>query len=311
PGGEPPMGRPLAGRRALVLDGNGEPVPLGVVGEIHLGGDGLARGYHGRPDLTAERFVPDPWGEGSRLFRTGDLARHLADGRLEYLGRRDAQVKVRGFRIEPGEVEAALALYPGVDEAVVTARPGPAGDLRLVAYVASAAGAAGGAGELRAYLEELLPAYMVPSSFVTLAALPRTPNGKLDRRALPSPESLQARPERQHVEPRGDLERTLCEVWQEVLGVPEVGIHDHFFADLGGSSLLMVRVAAKLHEILDPRISVVELFRFPTVGALALHLSGEPREAAREEAGPRSRLRQESMARRRQLKQQLREAEAQ
>ncbi|HYU33714.1 MAG TPA: amino acid adenylation domain-containing protein [Thermoanaerobaculia bacterium] len=269
----PRIGRPIAATRAYVVDGRGQPVPVGVAGELQLGGAGLARGYLGRPDLTAERFLPDPFAEksaapGARLYRTGDLVRRLADGELDYLGRIDHQVKVRGFRIELGEVEAALASLPEVREAAVLAREDRAGDKRLVAYVVPAEGEArtAPAGELKGALQRTLPDHMVPSIFVVLAALPLTATGKVDRRALPAPEEGDFQ-RGEHVAPRTELERRLCEIWQEVLGVERVGIADSFF-DLGGHSLLATRVVSRVRSALGRELPLRALFENPTIQGL-------------------------------------------
>ncbi|WP_044438013.1 non-ribosomal peptide synthetase, partial [Skermanella aerolata] len=236
------IGRPLADLQVHLLDGRLEPVPAGVVGEIFVGGGGVARGYRNRPDLTAERFVPDPFGPaGARLYRSGDLARRLADGSLEYLGRADQQVKVRGFRIEPGEIEAALARQPGVREALVLALPGPAGDLRLVAYVATG----DGTGDVTAWRRSLgatLPDYMVPSAFVVIDAFPLTHHGKIDRKALPAPEAATGTGAGEA--PATPAELILAAVWSDVLGVPKVGRDDNFFA-LGGDSILSLQVVSR------------------------------------------------------------------
>ncbi len=262
------IGRALAGSRAYVLDAGLEPAPVGVPGELYLAGEGLARGYASRPELTAERFLPDPFGPaGSRLYRTGDRARWRARGELEYLGRADHQVKVRGFRIEPGEVEAALRAHPAVREAVVVAREDAPGGKRLVAYVV-ADGAEAPAAELRARLRSSLPDYMVPSAFVVLEALPLTPSGKLDRGALPAPE---AEPGDAYVPPRTPTEEALAAVWAEVLGVERVGAADDFFA-LGGHSLLATRLVARVRDALGTEPAVRAVFEAPTVAELAARL---------------------------------------
>ncbi|MET0400360.1 MAG: amino acid adenylation domain-containing protein [Longimicrobiaceae bacterium] len=270
----PPMGRPVANARVYLLDGAMSPVVPGVPGEMFVGGRGVARGYLGRPDLTAETFVPDPFsGEpGARLYRTGDLARLRVDGELEFRGRADAQVKVRGFRIEPGEVEAALLALGGFREAVVVARDDAPGGPGLVAYLVPDDGAP--PPDPRQGLRERLPEHMVPSVFVVVDAIPRTPGGKTDRRALPAPGTATA--EREYVAPRGALETLLAAVWAEVLGRERVGIGDDFF-DLGGHSLLATRVSTRLGE---SRIAVPVrmLFQHPTVEALASALAAaEPR----------------------------------
>ena len=293
--GQPALGRPLANTTLHVADGSLMAVPIGVAGELLIGGEGLARGYWGRPELTAERFVPDPWSgshEGGRLYRTGDLVRRRCDGELEFLGRLDHQVKVRGVRIEPGEVEAALARHPGVSRAVVVAAGEGAGR-RLVAYLvartegtaqpaaprppASRPPAGDGTGTspaaLREFLRRLLPEAMVPSAFMVLDRLPLTPSGKVDRKALPAPvwgsgsgDGAAARNS-----PRTPAERSVARLWAEVLGVAEVGGDDNFF-DLGGHSLLLAQLHARLEDLLGREISLLDLFLHPTVRAQAAHL---------------------------------------
>jgi amino acid adenylation domain-containing protein len=266
-----PIGRPVPGGRCYVLDASGRPAPLGVPGELCVGGVQVARGYLGRPALTAERFVPDPFPSvpGARLYRTGDRARWVEGGVLEYLGRLDEQVKVSGIRIEPGEIEAALLAQPGVRECAAVVRETAGGEKRLVAYVV-ADGAAGGDG-LRAALRGALPQHLVPSAIVHLDRLPLTPNGKLDRRALPEPEAAPAAPA---VAPRTELEARVAEVWRSVLERPDVGVHENFF-DLGGTSLLLYRVFSRVRE-LRRDLRVVDLFRYPTVESLAGYLGAEP-----------------------------------
>jgi amino acid adenylation domain-containing protein/non-ribosomal peptide synthase protein (TIGR01720 family) len=305
PGARITLGRPLANTQVYLLTPHLRPVPAGVPGELLLGGSGLARGYRGRPDLTAERFVPDPFGAapGARLYRTGDLARHLPDGTVEYLGRIDHQVKVRGFRIELGEIEAVLGQHPGIAQTVVLAREDVPGTRRLVAYLTprtagaaapaggaldgrdvvggAAAGAGGGVGggagaaaaagpssqELREFLQERLPEYMVPALFVTLAAMPLTPNGKIDRRALPAPTHERAAADHPYVAPSGAVETALAALWSEVLGVAQVGADDDFFA-LGGDSLLVIRVVSKANKG-GLGITTKQLFQHRTVAQLA------------------------------------------
>jgi amino acid adenylation domain-containing protein/non-ribosomal peptide synthase protein (TIGR01720 family) len=277
PGGEtdPPIGRPIWNTRAYVLDEGMGPVPIGVAGELFIGGGGLARGYLNRPELTAEKFVPDPFSPsgGQRLYRTGDLVRWLGDGTIEFLGRTDHQVKVRGFRIELGEVESVLAKHPGVKDVVVVVREEQPGDKRLVAYLVPESADASPVADLRQYAKSKLPGHMVPSAFVLLAALPLSPNGKLDRRALPAPEGPGAI-EGSDEAPRSEVEKRIAAVWQEVLGVERVGVRDNFF-DLGGHSLLLLQVHRKLRAELPGRdLSVMDLFRYSTVQSLAEHLSG-------------------------------------
>jgi amino acid adenylation domain-containing protein len=281
---EPTIGRPIANTRVYVVDGHARPVPVGVHGELLIGGEGLARGYLGRPALTAERFVPDPYsGEpGARLYRTGDLARFLPDGELEYLGRLDHQVKVRGFRVELGEVEAALLRHPSVAEAVVVAREAAGGDLRLVAYVAGGGVVVAPAAELRALLKESLPEHMIPSAFVTLESLPLTPNGKIDRKALPAPEQSRDELGATYIAPRTAVEKVLAGIWSEVLGLERVGVADNFF-DLGGHSLLATQVVARVREAFEVELPLRRLFEEPTVAGLADVCLGEPVQRARVE----------------------------
>ena len=263
-----PIGRPIWNARIYLLDDHMLPVPVGVAGELYIGGAGLARGYLGRPDLTAERFVPDPFGgAGERLYRTGDLARYRPDGNIDYLGRVDHQVKIRGHRIEPGEVEAALSRIPGVREAVVLAREDSPGDKRLVAYVAGSNGAEPAAAALRAALQRELPDYMVPAAFVVLDALPLTSNGKVDRKALPAPD-IGAQVAPQYVAPRTPAEETLCRIWAEVLGIERAGIEDNFF-ELGGHSLLAIQVIARIRRDFEREPPLRALFASPTVAEFA------------------------------------------
>jgi acyl-coenzyme A synthetase/AMP-(fatty) acid ligase len=294
-GREVPIGRPLPNQRAHVLDDRGDTVPVGLPGELYLGGAGVARGYGGRPALTAERFVPDPFSStpGARLYRTGDRARRRADGTLEFLRRRDDQVKVRGFRVEPGEVEAALRAHPAVRDAAVAVRESAAGERRLVGYVVAAADV--DLDEVRAHLRGRLPDYMVPFAVVRLDALPLTPGGKTDRRALRAPPEERTRA---GAAPRGPLEEAVAAAWREVLALPAVGADDNFF-DLGGHSVGLARVQALLRDRLERDVSVVELFRFPTVRALAAHLSAGDDAAAGDRGRERARSRRDSLLRRR------------
>ncbi|MDP9616451.1 amino acid adenylation domain-containing protein [Streptomyces demainii] len=274
-----PIGRPVANTRLYVLDEQMRPVPVGVPGELYIGGLSLGRGYHRRPGLTAERFVPDPLsGEaGSRLYRTGDLARCRPDGTLEILGRMDNQVKIRGFRVELGEIETALRAHAAVDHAVVIAHASASGEKRLVAYLtfhpeaADQADPADLVADVRGQLEADLPAYMVPSAFVRLDEMPLSANGKLDRRALPAPTEEQLSGDAPYVAPRTPVEEILAGIWSTVLGRTKVGVHDDFFA-LGGSSLLMTQVVSRIRAVWAVDIPVRALYRFPTVASLAGHV---------------------------------------
>ena len=269
PGDNPvPIGRPIANTRTYVLDPSGEPLPIGVPGELYIGGAGVANGYLHRPELTAERFVPDRFSGRSdaRLYRTGDVARYRADGALECLGRLDDQVKVRGFRVELGEIESVLASHPAITHTVVTVREDRPGDRHLAAYFRRGNTVSPSGTELRTFLRERLPDYMIPSTFTELEMFPLTPNGKVDRRQLPKPDSGV---ELSHVvEPRDEVERQLVRLWEEILGVTGIGTRDNFF-DLGGHSLLAVRMFAQLEASLRVRLPLATLFRTPTIEGLA------------------------------------------
>lgn len=264
----PPLGRPIANTQAYVLDSGLQPVPVGIAGELYIGGPGLARAYLSRPDLTAERFVANPFGHGTRLYRTGDLVCWRPDGQLEYLGRADQQVKLRGFRIELGEIEARLANYPGVAQATVSLREDRPGHKQLVAYWVTANGHTLTPVELKSYLSQALPNYMVPAAFIALDALPLTVNGKIDRRALPAPE-FSVHGGRQ---PRTKQEAQLAALFAEVLGLDKVGIDDNFF-DLGGHSLLAARLISRIRAALGIEVAIRTLFEAPTVTDLAHRLT--------------------------------------
>ncbi|MGR3501867.1 MupA/Atu3671 family FMN-dependent luciferase-like monooxygenase [Pseudaestuariivita sp.] len=303
------IGTPLVNQRMYVLDEAQQPVPVGTPGELYIAGDGVARGYFERPELTAERFLPDPFHGSGRMYRTGDLVRWRGDGHLEFIGRADFQLKLRGYRIELGEIEARMEAAPGVTQAVVTAREDTPGDTRLVGYLTGSADEAA----LRAALAEALPDYMVPHAFVTLDAFPLTPNKKVDRNALPAPGAQTAKrvatpaPELRSVAPPASgTERQIAEIWQRILGVQEIGSKDNFF-ELGGHSLLAVQAHREIRDALKlPRLSITDIFRFPTLGGLAERISSEaapPAEAgAHPPANDRAAARSDMMARRRQMR---------
>jgi len=274
-GSSVPIGAPIANMRALVLNSDLDPVPVNVAGELYIGGAGLARGYLRRPGLTAERFVPDPYGDGERLYRTGDIVRRRSDGVLEFVGRQDHQVKLRGHRIELSEIELALQDCPGVSRAVVQMRDDlPSGDPGLVAYLV-ASNPAPTESALNEYLDTKLPSYLRPAHFVFIRELPLTPSGKVDRSGLPPPEQ---RRETQavHVSPRSELERILASIWRETLTVEQVGIDDKFF-DIGGNSITLVRIQNMINDRVHRDIPIVMLFRYPTIRALASYMAGEHR----------------------------------
>jgi len=267
-----PIGRPIANTQLYILDERQRLVPQGVAGELYIAGAGLARGYMKRADLTAERFVPHPFSAepGARLYRTGDVTRHLRDGRIEYLGRTDEQVKIRGYRIELGEIEAVLGAHPGVREAVVVARADAGGgrDRQLVAYLVARQGQAPTNGELRAYMSGQTPDYMIPSAFVTLDALPLTPNGKVDRRALPAPSEARPAMREAYVAPRDAVEEVVAGIWAEVLGLEAVGVNDDFF-ELGGHSLLVMQAISRIRDTFQLELPPSIIFDINTVAQLS------------------------------------------
>jgi amino acid adenylation domain-containing protein/FkbM family methyltransferase len=273
-----PIGRPVSNTEIYILDKGQQPSPVGVAGELYLGGDGLARGYLNRPELTAEKFVPHPFSAapGARLYHTGDLARYMADGTTEYLGRIDQQVKVRGYRIELGEIEAVLGQHPALRECVVMAAGKEHEEKRLVAYLV-AEDEAVEATALRAYLEEKLPAYMVPSFFILLNELPLTPNGKINYKALPAPEQTRAGVGNEYVAQRTEVEQTLSTIWSEVLGVQRIGVHDSFF-ELGGHSLLATQVMSRIRDMFQVEIALRRIFETPTINRLAEIIETAQRE---------------------------------
>ncbi len=291
-----PIGRPIWNTQIYILDKYLQPVPVGIAGELHIGGVGLARGYLKRPEMTAEKFISDPFSgnAGARLYKTGDLARFLHDGNIEYLGRIDHQVKIRGFRIELGEIETVLSQHPAVREAVVIAQQEVPGEKRLVAYLITRQPTPE-VRALREHLKKKLPEYMVPAAFVFLEKLPLTASGKVDRKALPAPEKQQPELDRRFVPPQTEMERKIANVWQKVLGLEHVSIEEHFF-DMGGHSLLLVRVHARLREMLRTEFPIVTLFEHPTIRSLACHLSQFDGPAAKTNGQWRDRALQQKQA---------------
>ncbi|TCP54511.1 amino acid adenylation domain-containing protein [Tumebacillus sp. BK434] len=288
-----PLGRPIANTGLYILDQQLQPVPVGVAGELHIGGAGVSRGYLGREELTAERFIRNPFGEG-RLYKTGDLAAWNADGTVKYLGRLDHQVKLRGFRIELGEIETRLAQHPNVREAVVTAP-----DNRVLAAYIVSDGQAPTSGDLRLWLQDGLPEYMVPALYIFLDQLPLTPNGKVDRNALPLPEGDRPELSTAYVAPSTPLEKQIAGIWQEYLNVEKVGVNDNFF-ELGGQSILVVQIHSRLAE-LGHQLAVVQLFQYPTVRSLAQFITGSNEEnvvdAGKNRADTRQAMRDRRQAR--------------
>lgn len=271
-----PIGRPIANTQIYILDKHLQVVPIGVPGELYIGGDGLARGYLNRPELTSEKFIANPFCDvkSERLYKTGDLACYRSNGNIEFLGRIDHQIKIRGFRVELGEIEAVLSEHPGVQEVVVIVREDTPGDKRLVAYVVSSQEQVPTNNELRGFLKEKLPDYMVPSVFAMLSVLPLTPNGKVDRKALPTPDLSTSILSEGFVAPSTPTEEILAKLWMEAIGQKQVSIYDNFF-DIGGHSLLIIQVWSKVREIFNTNISVTDLFKYPTISALAKYLSQE------------------------------------
>jgi amino acid adenylation domain-containing protein len=286
-----PIGRPIFNTQIYLLDERLRVVPVGVAGELYVGGAGVARGYLNRPDLTAEKFIPDPFSteQGARLYRTGDVARYLSSGEIEFLGRVDHQVKLRGFRIELGEIEAALASHAEVAECAAMVREDAPGDRRLVAYVVARPGSEPGAGDLRSFLADRLPDYMIPSAFVALGAMPLTANGKIDRRRLPAPDSATSAAGRAYVAPRNAVEEVLAGIWAEVLGAERVGVEDNFF-DLGGHSLLATQVVSRVRDAFKVELMMSSLFEAQTPATLAEVVERARREGDEEAASPIARV---------------------
>ncbi|MGB4548066.1 MAG: AMP-binding protein, partial [Syntrophales bacterium] len=272
-----PIGRPVANTQTYILNRYMQPVPIGIPGELYLGGIQVGRGYMNRPELTAEKFIPDPFRQepGARLYKTGDLCRYLPDGNVEYIGRTDFQVKIRGLRIELGEIEFEIGQHPDIREAVVVAR-GEGGDKRLVAYMIAKDGKKVNVDELRSHLKEKLADYMVPSAFIQMDFFPLTSSGKVDRRALPVPEGKR-QIETLFIAPESEMEKAIAGIWKDVLKLEKVGIRDNFF-DLGGHSLLLVRVMNRIQQSLGKDITIVDMFQRPTIHDLAKFLAVERKD---------------------------------
>ncbi|MEH1968903.1 non-ribosomal peptide synthetase [Nostoc sp.] len=279
--GSIPIGKPIANTQLYILDQYLQPVPMGVAGELHIGGFGLARGYLNQPELTALKFIPNPFSkqEGDRLYKTGDLVRFLPSGDIEYIGRIDNQVKIRGFRVELGEIEAVINQHPSVSTSVVILREDKSGNQSLIAYTTLQPDKTLTIPELRRFLQKKLLDHMVPTAFMILEALPLTSNGKVDRQALPMPDVLRPELEVAYVIPQTEVEKTIASVWQKALNLEKIGIHDNFF-EIGGHSLLLVTVHSQLQEILKAELSTLDLFRYPTIHSLAEYLSSSPNATA-------------------------------
>lgn len=300
------IGRPIANTQLYIVDKFMQPVPIGVPGELLIGGDGVVRGYLNRPELTNERFIPDPFQSRTthhapRVYRTGDLVKYLPSGDVEFLGRVDFQVKIRGYRIELGEIESLLNSHETVREAVVVAREDVPGDKRLVAYLLSRPGQTISGQALRDWLRNQLPEFMVPAHFVPMESFPLTPNKKTDRKALPAPDEVMVASEVEYAPPEDDLQATIAEIWQQLLNMPRVGLNDNFF-DLGGHSLLTVQAHRMLMEKVEAQLSITDMFRFPTIRSLSDYLKnqGAAAEAAKEKVSGRAAKRREMQQRRRQ-----------
>lgn len=302
--GSIPIGRPIANTQLYVLDSHLQPVSIGLVGELYIGGKGIARGYLNKPELTAQKFIPNSFSNepGECLYKTGDLARYRCDGTLEFLGRIDNQVKLRGFRIELGEIEAALLEHQGVQESVVVLQEDVSSNQRLVAYIVLNAELSTSISELSQFLKQKLPEYMVPSAYIQLDALPLTSNGKIDRKAFAVVEEFRPELEVTYVPPTTEVEQTIAAVWQEVLHLEKVGIHDNFF-DIGGHSLLIAQVHSQLQELLPQDLSMIELLEHPTINSLAKHLSeGKDAQLEVEQVRDRTQKQKQAMNRQKELR---------
>jgi len=266
------IGRPIDNARIYILDENLLLQPLGIPGELCIAGSGLARGYLNRPELTAEKFIEiELLGKTERIYKTGDLARWLPDGDIDFLGRIDHQVKLRGFRIELGEIESVLGQHPGIHGVIVTVREDQPGDKRLIAYLTHSQNESPNPSALRLFLKENLPEYMVPSAFVLLDKLPLNPNGKIDRKALPTPDQTYSEFEQSYVPPSSPIEEMLLAIWREVLNIDQIGIHDNFF-ELGGHSLLAIQLIVRINRQFQIEFPLYSLFKAPTIAGLSVQL---------------------------------------
>lgn len=304
-----PIGKSIDNLRVYVVDSDMNPVPIGVPGELLIGGIGLARGYFDRPDLTAEKFIPNPWGDypGDRLYRSGDLVRYLSNGQIEFLGRIDHQVKIRGLRVELGEIESVLLSYEHVENAVVLARRDKTGETRLAAYYISTNNEELPYEAIADFMKKKLPPYMVPSTFMKLKEFPLTQNGKIDRKSFPDPFFKQNMTRSNIVKPKNEIERTIAEAWRKVLNINQVSVNDNFF-EIGGHSLMMVKLHALLEQSLKKELSVVELFQYPTIASQAKFLSkGNNDEQVLKSTEERASRQRARMAQQRQRMRQRRE----
>ena len=296
-----PIGRAIANTSVYVLDNQRQPLPPGLPGELYIGGQGVVRGYWNRPELTAERFIPDPFSSvpGARLYKTGDLVNLRSDGLMEFLGRTDHQVKIRGHRIELGEIEAHLSANHSVKSCVVVVREDTPGDPKICAYWVPDPKAPTDSAMLREHLRETLPEYMIPAHLIEMPELPLTPNRKLDRNALPKPDAASQRAQQAYVPPSNDIEKILVDLWKQLLGLDKVGIQDNFF-DLGGHSLLVVQLHRHLKAAIDRPVPLTDLYRFTTIQALSDHLtSGGSRSEDPQATTDRAKRRREALQQRR------------
>jgi amino acid adenylation domain-containing protein len=282
--GSIPIGQPIANTQLYVLDSYMQPVPNGVTGELYIGGTGLALGYLNRPELTAEKFVPHPFSSepGARLYKTGDLVRFRDDGILEFKGRIDEQVKIRGFRIELGEIESVLLQHPTIKDCIVTVQEKAKNDQRLIGYIVLTQESSFSVGNLRKFLQQQLPEYMIPSAFMTLKELPLTQNGKVNRQELPTPDKARQEIDKFYVAPRNSTEEKIANIWAEILNLEQIGIHENFF-DLGGHSLIVTQVISRLRDIFDVEIFVQQIFETPTIADLAVIVIQKVAEQSDEE----------------------------